>query len=44
MGSGARSVIRYMQELEKIGFVKIIRRGQGKPNLYELNITRKNVA
>lgn len=44
MGSGVRSVIRYMQELEKIGFVKIVRRGQGKPNLYELNVTSKNVA
>jgi hypothetical protein len=44
MGSGVRSVIRYMQELEKSGFVKIVRRGQGRPNLYELNITSKDVA
>src|SRR5882724_187355 len=43
MGSGVRSVIRYMQELEKAGFVEIIRKGQGRPNLYELNITRKDV-
>ncbi|MGH2506395.1 MAG: helix-turn-helix domain-containing protein [Ktedonobacteraceae bacterium] len=44
MGGGVRSVIRYMQELEKTGFLKIVRRGQGKPNLYELNVTRKDVA
>jgi hypothetical protein len=44
MGSGVRSVIRYMQELEKAGFVKITRKGQGRPNLYELNITSKDVA
>src|ERR1700686_4328232 len=42
MGSGIRSVVRYMQELEGAAFVKIVRRGQGKPNLYELNITSKN--
>jgi|SRR5580704_3993528 hypothetical protein len=44
LGGGVRSVIQYMQELEKAGFLKIVRRGQGKPNLYELNITRTNVA
>jgi hypothetical protein len=44
MGGGVRSVVRYMQELEKSGFVKVMRRGQGKSNLYELNITRKDVA
>jgi len=44
MGGDVRSVIRYMQELERTGFLKIVRRGQGKPNLYESNITRKNVA
>ena len=39
MGSGKRSVVRYMQELEKESFVTIKRRGLGKPNLYELNLT-----
>lgn len=39
MGSGLRSVVRFIQELEKEGFVAIKRRGQGKPNLYELNLT-----
>jgi hypothetical protein len=39
MGSGLRSVVRFIQELEKEEFVVIKRRGQGKPNLYELNLT-----
>jgi biotin operon repressor len=39
MGSGLRSVVRFIQELEKEGFIVIKRRGQGKPNLYELNLT-----
>ena len=44
MGSGVRSIVRYMQELEKAGFLKIVRRGQGRSNLYELNMTSKDVA
>jgi hypothetical protein len=44
MGSGVRSVVRYIQELEKNDFVKIKRRGQGKSNLYELNLTAKKSA
>src|SRR5512144_2739935 len=39
MGCGLRSVVRFIQELEKEGFIVIKRRGQGKPNLYELNLT-----
>jgi hypothetical protein len=39
MGSGLRSVVRYIQELEKGSFVKITKRGLGRPNLYELNLT-----
>lgn len=39
MGSGLRSVVRFIQELEKNNFVVIKRRGQGRPNLYELNLT-----
>lgn len=39
MGSGLRSVVRYIQELEKGKFVKITKRGLGRPNLYELNLT-----
>jgi predicted transcriptional regulator len=36
MGVTSRSVITYMQELERQGFVVVQRRGQGKPNMYEL--------
>lgn len=39
MGSGLRSVVRYVQELEKERFVKITKRGLGRPNIYELNLT-----
>src|ERR1700675_3083479 len=38
MGGGVRSVVRYIQELEGAGFVKVIRKGLGKPNMYELNL------
>ena len=38
MGGGVRSVVRYIQELERESFVKVIRKGLGKPNLYELNL------
>lgn len=39
MGAGVRSVVRYIQELEKEQFVAIKKRGQGRPNLYELSLT-----
>lgn len=39
MGTGRRSVVRYIQELEKAKFVKITKRGLGRPNIYELNLT-----
>lgn len=41
MGAGERSVVRYIQELEKEQFVNVKRRGLGRPNLYELNLTTK---
>lgn len=41
MGSGLRSVVRYIQELEQQDFLQVKRQGQGKPNLYELNLTVK---
>ena len=41
MGSGVRSIVRYVQELEKIEFLKVKRQGQGRSNLYELNLTAK---
>ena len=44
MGSGVRTVVRYVQELEQAAFMRIVRRGQGKPNLYELNLTTKRLS
>lgn len=41
MGSGVRSVVRYIQELEQQDFIKVKRQGQGRSNLYELNLTAK---
>jgi DNA-binding MarR family transcriptional regulator len=41
MGSGVRSVVRYIQELEQNDFLSVRRQGQGRPNLYELNLTAK---
>ena len=38
MGGGVRSIVRYVQELESGGFIKITRRGLGRPNLYEINL------
>lgn len=43
MGSGVRTVVRYMQELEDADYMRIVRRGQGRPNLYELNLTSKRL-
>jgi hypothetical protein len=39
MGSGERSVRRYLEELEKAGFLEIRQRGLGKTNLYRLFLT-----
>lgn len=39
MGSGERSVRRYLDELEKSGFLEIIQRGLGKTNYYRLHLT-----
>ena len=38
MGISRQTVNGYIKELEKKGFIKIIRRGQGKPNIYEINL------
>lgn len=38
MGSGLRSVVRYISELEEVGLITINRRGQGRPNLYTVHI------
>src|SRR3977135_58072 len=39
MGSGERSVRRYLEELEKTGLLEIVQRGLGKTNLYRLFLT-----
>lgn len=41
MGSGRRSVVRYIKELEESKFLKIKKLGQGRVNLYELDLTVK---
>jgi hypothetical protein len=38
MGVSLRTANTYIQELEKKRFIRIKRRGQGRPNLYELNL------
>jgi hypothetical protein len=38
MGNGARSVIRYIAELEEVGLISVQRRGQGRPNLYTIHL------
>lgn len=38
MGSGKRSIVRYISELERVGLLTIKRRGQGRPNLYTVNV------
>src|SRR5690242_2910815 len=37
MGVSLRSTNSYIQELEQRSFITIRRRGQGKPNIYELS-------
>jgi Helix-turn-helix domain len=41
MGSGERSVRRYLEELESAGLLEITQRGLGKTNLYRLFLTIK---
>lgn len=36
MGAGKRSVIRFMAELERAGYIAVKRRGLGQTNLYQL--------
>ena len=38
MGVTPRSLITYLQELQKVDWIKVERRGQGKSNVYELNL------
>src|SRR5438309_9015231 len=39
MGSGERSVRRYLEELENANLLEIVQRGLGKTNLYRLFLT-----
>ena len=39
MGSGERSVRRYLEELETASLLEIIQRGLGKTNIYRLFLT-----
>lgn len=41
IGAGKRSVVRWIKELEDADFLKVKRRGLGKSNLYELNLTAR---
>ena len=41
MGVTSRSVVTYIKELETEHFLTVQRRGQGRANLYELNLTAK---
>ena len=41
MGSGERSVRRYLDELEASGFLEIEQRGLGRTNYYRLHLTVK---
>lgn len=42
MGCSKRSVVSYIQELEKLGLLAVERRGLGKTNVYTLNFTVKH--
>ena len=39
MGVGKRSVVTYLQELQKHGLLEVKRRGLGKTNLYKLKFS-----
>jgi len=41
MGASDRSVRNYLKELEKARFIKIVQRGLGKVNIYELHLRVK---
>ena len=41
IGISRQSVNTQIKELERKGFIKIKRQGQGRPNLYEVDLTAK---
>ena len=40
-GVGIKAGNEYIQELNRKGFVNVIRKGQGRPNLYEFKVARR---
>jgi biotin operon repressor len=40
IGVSRQTVNEYIQELKRKGFVNVIRKGQGRVNVYELKVTR----
>jgi DNA-binding transcriptional regulator LsrR (DeoR family) len=40
IGVSRQTANEYLQELKAKNFVKITRKGQGRPNLYELKVTK----
>ncbi|MBD3663790.1 helix-turn-helix domain-containing protein [Sulfitobacter aestuariivivens] len=40
LGAGKRSVVRYIDELQTKGYIKVKKRGLGKPNLYEIRVDK----
>lgn len=40
MGAGKRSVVRYIDELQSKGYIKVRKRGLGKPNIYEILVDK----
>jgi biotin operon repressor len=41
MAVSRQSASKYIQELERRGFIKVKRQGQGRPNLYEVDLMAK---
>lgn len=39
MGCTRQSVNKFIKELSTAGYLEVVRRGQGRPNVYELNLT-----
>ena len=40
IGVSRQTANEYIQELKRKGYVNIVRKGQGRPNLYELKVSR----
>lgn len=43
IGISRQSVNTQIKELERKGFIKIKRQGQGRPNIYEINLKAKGI-